>query len=246
MRRFLIGLIIILSMAGCSKSTAGAIPTTSIIAGMTSTPNSTNLPAAFPSLPAVTPTSNASPTPFTQFTVKPSVENLKLRSNAGVEFPALILLQPTDVLTVLGTSPGNEWTYVKTGDGTEGWCFSQLLDSSVDLTKIPIKQPEKVIAIKGKVVDGIGLPIQGVTFTVTQTGGSDNTVTTDENGDFYYFMPDSYTGSWTVKYAAIACKSNVWQDNACATYKAGYTGGVIPLEQTVTVPQSGVLSFTWH
>jgi uncharacterized protein YgiM (DUF1202 family) len=240
--------MMLLALAACSKSAGNLQPaaTSTIPAGATAS----SMPGVFPSLPAVTPTSSASPTPFTPFTVKPSVDNLKIRVNPGLLFEALIMVQQTDELTVLGTSPGNEWTYIKTADGTEGWVFSQLLQSSVDLAQVPVREPKGLVVIKGRVLDAGGVPIQGVAFDVSQGGAGDpstNSAVTDANGIFYAFLPDTASGSWTVSYTAIGCKSNVWSDATCSTYKSGYTGSVDPLTQSVTLPQSGgPLLFTWR
>ena len=88
--------------------------------------------------------------------------------NPGYMFDALILVNKTDVLTVLGSSPGHEWTYIKTADGIEGWVFTLLLESSVDLTQIPIREPKDVQVIKGRVTDVSELPIRGATVPAGQ------------------------------------------------------------------------------
>jgi hypothetical protein len=177
------------------------------------------------------------------------VDNLKVRVNPGLLFEALMMVQQTDELTVTGMSPGGEWVYIQMASGTEGWVFGQLLQTSVDLTRLPVREPKGVLVIKGQVLDAGGAPIQGVGFEISQGGadGSVNTVVTDANGMFYSFLPDSASGTWAIKYTAIACKSNVWTDSTCSTYKSGYTGSVEPLTQNVTVPQSaGALLFSWR
>jgi len=254
LKRALICILIVLLVTGCSKAmssippTPTAAPATPLAAASAvASPN----PSPFPSLPAVTPTSSASPTPFTPFTVKPLVDNLKLRVNPGFLFETLILLQQTDTLTVLGMAPGGEWIYVKNEAGNEGWVFAELLASSVDVRQVPVREPKGVLVIKGLVKDANGLPIQGVGFDVNQgaTAGepSGNNVNTDPNGMFYAFLPDSASGAWTVSYGSIACRSNVWSDTSCSTYKQGYTGNVDPISQTVNLPQSGEpLAFTWR
>ena len=246
LKRALIYLLILVLITGCSKSVASLPPTPTKAA--TPIVGVSTLPAALPSLPAITPTSSASPTPFTSFIVKPAVDNLKIRTNPGLMFEAMVLLQQTDELTVMGAAPGNEWIYVKTADGTEGWVFAELLASSVDLTQIPIRQPKELKVIKGQVLDVSGLPIQGVVFDIKQgSEASSNTVVTDGNGMFYSFMPDSATGDWTVSYSGIACKSNVWADSTCTTYKPGFTGNLDPQTLNVTVPQNaGLLMFIYR
>jgi len=250
LKRALICVLIVLALSGCVKPAANTIPAATT-PNATPGANASQMPAAFPSLPAVTPTSSASPTPFTPFTVKPGVDNLKIRVNPGLLFEALMMVQQTDELTVLGTAPGNQWTYIQTAAGTEGWVFSEFLQSSINLSQVPVREPKGVVVIKGRVLDASSTPIQGVGFDVSQGGGtseaSTNSVVTDTNGNFYAFLPDTASGTWTVSYTAIACKSNVWSDTACTTYKQGYTGSVDPLTQSVSLPQTGnPLLFTWR
>jgi uncharacterized protein YgiM (DUF1202 family) len=239
MKRVLVLILVVLALSACSKSASSAEPTAT---------GAALTPAAFPSLPALTPTSSASPTPFTSFTVKPGVDNLNVRSNPGYLFDALLMVQQTDVLTVLGKAPGGEWMNIQTENGVEGWVFTELLTSDVDLEQVPVREPKDVLAIKGRVLDATGLPIQGVGFEVkqgTEANAATNTVVTDANGDFYSFLPATSSGTWTVTQTGIACKSNVWSNSTCATYKAGYTGTVIPQTLTVSLPQSSPLAFTW-
>ena len=130
MKRVLILVLIFLALSGCSKSAASADMTATVAAPTA---------AAFPSLPAMTPTSSASPTPFTPFTVKPGVDNLNVRMNPGYLFDALMVVQQADTLTVQGKAPGGEWIAVKTADGVEGWVFAELLKSDVNLEQVPVR-----------------------------------------------------------------------------------------------------------
>jgi hypothetical protein len=163
-------------------------------------------------------------------------------------FTALRLVNQTDTVTVLGSAPGHEWTFIKTEDGTEGWVFTLLLKSSVDLKQVPVRQPKEVQLIKGRVTDINGNPIPGVAFAAgegVQDASSSNTASTDANGEFYFFIPSDVSGTWNVSYTGIACDSPVWSDSSCGTYKAGYTGTVEPSTGSVSLPQSTPLNFTW-
>jgi SH3-like domain-containing protein len=241
-KRTIFLMLVILIVTGCAKADPGATPTA------TAPILATNLPGIFPTLPAATAVSGASPTPFTSFTAKPAVDTLKVRVNPGYMFVALMLVNKTDTVTVLGTAPGHEWTFIKTEDGTEGWVFTQLLESSIDLKQIPLHEPKDVQFIKGRVTDANGTPISGVAFAAgvgVQDASSANTASTDANGEFYFFIPSNESGTWNVSYTAIACESNVWSDSSCSTYKTGYTGTVDPTTNSVTLPQSTPLNFTW-
>lgn len=243
MKRALFLVLLVFLLTACEKSASNPLPT---VTPGTGTPE----PAltALPVIPQTTPTSAASPTPFVEFDVKPSVEGLKLRLNPGYLFDALLLLPQDAVLTVQGKAPGGEWIFVKTAEGNEGWVFAELIQSSVDLQAVPVIEPKEVALIKGKVTDLLGTSIQGVGFVITPEGADasqSNVAISDASGTFYAFLPVDSTGNWTVTYTAIACKSNVWVLDSCSTYKSGYTGVVEPDKQTVSLPQSGELKFTW-
>ncbi len=238
-KRAFVLMLFILTLAGCSKPAPGAETTATI------TPPT---PATFPSLPELTPTSNASPTPFTPFNVKPAVDNLKVRVNPGYLFDALLMVQQTDILTVLGKAPGGEWMNIQTANGVEGWVFAELLKSAVDLEQVPVREPKEVVVIKGRVLDESGTPIQGVSFEIkqgTEAEAATNSVVTDANGDFYSFLPVDTSGTWTVTQVGIACESNVWSDSSCSVYKAGYTGTVLPQTLTISLPQASPSAFIW-
>lgn len=235
-------ILVLLALSGCGKAVPGPTPTADAAS------QATTIPGVFPTIPAATAASSASPTPFTSFTAKPSVDTLNLRANPGYLFVVLRLVNRADTVTVLGSAPGHEWTFVRTVDGTEGWVFTQLLESSSDLKQVPLRKPTDVQVIKGRITDAGGTPVPGASFSAgvgTQAESSGNVATTDDKGEFYFFIPSSESGSWLVSYTGIACESFVWSDSTCTTFKAGYAGKVEPPTGTVTLPQSGSLAFNW-
>lgn len=264
LKRATLATMLLLTLAGCSRPSSYKLPTPVPSATNNILPAATPLSTATasvaptlpptevvaPALPTITAASLASPTPYTTFTANPAVENLKLRLNPGMSFDALLLLQPEENLTVLGTAPGNEWTYVSTDAGVEGWVYTELLKSDKDLTQIPIREPQGLVIIQGNVVDASGVGIKGVGFAINQADTPQENASvavTDANGNFYAYLPNDATGTWSVNYTAISCNSTVWQDASCSAYKAGYSGTVDPVEQTVNLPQNGdPLLFIWR
>ena len=61
--------------------------------------------------------------------------------------------------------------YVQIPNGRTGWVFTQLIQSDVDLQAVPIIEPQDVQLIRGRVMDSMGTPIQGVGFTILQGAG---------------------------------------------------------------------------
>jgi len=256
MRKILVVLItnlIILMTYGCSMPGRGTIPTLTPAKTSTSfqpsAPSETQRPVTTETL-TVKPTEIPEPsaTPFVPFKASVWADNVNVRTNPGYLFPAVRLLPKTTDLTILGKAPGGEWIFARTPDGTAGWVFAQLVESSNDLQAVPVVQPQDVQLIKGQVKDSSGTTIQGVGFSVVQGTGDHpptNTVLTDLNGEFFSFMPSNALGEWTVSYVAIACKSNVWSDASCGNYKYPYRGLVEPQSTVVSLPQTGVLEFIW-
>ncbi len=200
--------------------------------------------------PTVTATASITftPTQFTSFTAVTTAAEVRLRTGPGYLFPVLRQLAEGSTVTVLGKAPGGEWIRVRTAETMEGWVFWRLLNSTVNLTEAPVVQPQNVQRIHGRVVDGSGTPIRGVSFDVVQgiqTISGINPVLTDPAGEFFAFLPPDSHGIWTVKHTGIACDSNVWTDTGCSEYKNGYKGNVEPPAADVTLPYEGVLEFTW-
>lgn len=229
-------------ITACTRPSKTYIPTILPSASPSQTVAATSVPTMAAALPALletaTPGQSLPPTPFVSFTVHSAVDGMLFRTNPGTLFDAMLMLGPDDALTVLGSAPGNEWIKVVMEDETEGWVFRQLLESELDLTQLPILQTENAQVITGKVTDTAGSPIQGVAFNIT-TEGTTVVVVSDKNGDFYWFSPTDITGSWEISNSGIACESNVWSDETCATYKAGFTGLVEPTSRSIDLPYSG-------
>jgi SH3-like domain-containing protein len=248
-----LALMIILMSNGCSMPSQVSTPsgppeTTTVISSLL--PPTETQPISPTLTPSITPTETAVPTPttFVPFTAAVWADNVNVRTNPGYLFPAVRLLAKAANLTILGKAPGGEWMFARTPDGTSGWVFTQLIESSIDLQSVPIFEPQDVQLIKGRVTDSSGIPIQGVGFSVVQGVGDQapaNIVLTDASGEFFSFMPANARGEWTVTYNAIACKSNVWSDDSCSYYKNPYRGVVEPQSTNVSLPQSGILEFVW-
>jgi uncharacterized protein YgiM (DUF1202 family) len=240
--KFIIVLLSLLLLTACTRPTKTYVPTILPSAGPTVTVEvkitSTPAAAALPALETATPGVSLSATPFTSFTVYSFAEGMMFRTNPGVLFDAIRMLGKADELTVLGTAPGNEWINVTIADGTEGWVFRQLLTSDVDLTQIKVIQPENADVFTAKVTDVAGNPIQGIGFNIS-TEGTTVVVVSDKNGDVYWYHPTDLTGSWLMQMTGIACESNVWADDTCANYKAGFTGNIEPVSTSFELPYTG-------
>jgi hypothetical protein len=217
-----------------------------------SDPQSAPSETAFPTPPATlsppTPSATSSPTPFVPFRVSIWADNVNLRADPGYLFPVIRILRQGTPLRLKGRSPGGEWFYAEGPDEIHGWVFGMLLDQDPRLAEIPLREPQNVQLVRGYVADADGIPIQGVSFSVSKGTGPSaptNVVHTDASGEFFSFLPPGSDGAWTVTHTGIACASNVWQGDGCATYKTGYQGLVDPHTVVVVLPYADQLVFFW-
>ncbi|HVN55281.1 MAG TPA: SH3 domain-containing protein [Anaerolineaceae bacterium] len=201
--------------------------------------------AAQPPEPAATQPPAA--TSFTPFTATSTVNALKLRTGPGYLFPAAMLVNQGESLTVRGRSRGDEWIYVKAKSGIQGWVFALLIQPEKDLKTAPEVEPGDVLVVRGRLVDKTGAPVNGVQFALIQGSGGEAPRTdalTDATGTFYAFFPRTSSGQWSVSYAAISCTSKVMDQNC--NCQGGVCGTAKPASIQITLPQEATLEFTWE
>ena len=245
MKSFLISVPLIALCAACTVSYSPSTPSPISPAPFTTftpIPILTNAPTL---PPVVTPTAVLSP--FVPFYVKTWADNVILRADPGYLFTPRTTLKKGTSLLLLGRSPGGEWFFVQIPDSRAGWVFAQLVDVQGDLNSAPIIQPADAQLVRGRVVDDNGQPISGIQFSLVQGGGVHpprNDAMTDDNGNFYAFMPLTASGQWTVGYTAVACTSNTMDVNC--NCKNGACGKPYPEVVNITLPHDGILDFVWR
>jgi hypothetical protein len=114
------------------------------------------------------------------------------------------------------------------------------------LLKRFLVEPGDVQIIRGKLLDPAGRPISGVQFAITQGSGDNplrNDAITDENGEFFAFMPLESSGTWKITYVAIGCDSNT-MDASCNCIN-GICGTADPESIQISLPTNAPLQFTW-
>jgi hypothetical protein len=121
-----------------------------------------------------------------------------------------------------------------------------LLEANIPLTDAPLIEPGPVQTITGLVVDESGQPVSGIQFAIIK-GPGDNPPRTDaitgSDGMFYAYLPYSADGSWDIYYTAIACTSNV-MDEECNCLN-GICGQPYPSDLMISLPTYEPLYFRW-
>lgn len=214
--------------------TLTAIPPTPVVPAAT-------LEVAVSALPAtLAPESSAIHYVYTQ------VDNLNLRVQPGALFKVSRVMPKGTKLQVLGRAPGGEWLNVVNEEGIIGWVGVGFVKGGYDGPPLPVITPKDVLLVTGQVLDANGKPVTGIGFAVTQQSATQTLradATTDESGKFYAYLPITYSGTWTIGFVSVDCKSNT-RDANCQCL-GGVCGKPNPETATVTLPQSAPLSFTW-
>ena len=192
--------------------------------------------------PINTPASTSVPSSNTVL-VDVSADNVMLRSNPGKLFSAIRTLSNKETLTAFGRAPGDNWLFIKTSDNQAGWVSASFVTiASVEMGLLAEIKPTDVQVIHGRVVDVNNGPISGVGFALTQ-GQTRDDATTDANGDFYFYLPQSTNGTWQLGYVSLACTSNAMSANCkCSTTPCGQPN---PSSTMISLPLQGALNFVW-
>jgi hypothetical protein len=196
----------------------------------------TNVPTAT-SVPA-SPTAEA----FGEVYVYTVVDNVNLRTQPGMFFQVSRVMPKDTKLKLLGRAPGGEWLSVVNDDGVAGWVNENVVMTSYDGPPAPVVEPTDVLLVTGKVETELGTPVSGIGFAVIQ-GTRRIDVMTDETGTFYAYLPLTMSGSWTVGYVSVSCKSNTM--NASCNCISAICGAASPVNSAVTLPQRKPLQFVW-
>jgi hypothetical protein len=242
-----LGWILLFALTACGISAAPTQGTPT--ASLTPIPSFTATrkpPETATFTPTSLPEPTYSPTAFSPFYATVWANNVNLRTNPGTLFDIRASIPEGMQVLVLGRSLGDEWMYVRLPTTIEGWIFAQLLEANIPLTDAPLIEPGPVQTITGLVVDESGQPVSGIQFAIIK-GPGDNPPRTDaitgSDGMFYAYLPVSADGSWDIYYTAIACTSNV-MDEECNCL-SGICGQPYPSDLMISLPTNEPLYFRW-
>ena len=201
-----------------------------------------------PTAAIISPPTDASPAVTTAsgaVYVRTSVQNANLRTQPGTLFPVSRVMPQGTRLQVLGLTSGGEWVNVLNDEGINGWVGIRIVDK-FPTEQFPTVDPTDVQMVTGRVLDANGLPVSGIGYAIEQQSASKTLRTdavTDSTGMFYAYLPQSYSGVWTVSYVSVSCTSNTMgADCNCLN---GICGTSYPVSASITLPVNEPLTFTW-
>ena len=197
--------------------------------------------AAFTSIPALT-SESPTPEPFGEVYVFTSAQNVNLRTNPGTLFTVSRVMPQDTRLQLLGQAPGGERLRVMNDEGIMGWVNVNVVMMAYDGPPPPNIEPTDVYLVTGSVMTELNTPVSGVGFAVIQNERRID-ASTDDNGQFYAYLPRTLSGTWRVTYVSISCKSNT-MDESCNCIN-NVCGAADPIDMYVELPQNIELTFVW-
>lgn len=254
-KRFYYSLVLLLSLiAACTPTEAlpreeqlATIVAKTLTAQPVFTPIPTFTAEPSPTIKATSIPTDASPAATASRTVyvRTIMQNVNLRTNPGTLFQVSRVMPQGTRLQVLGVSPGGEWVYVLNDEGINGWVGVHVVED-FPTEQFPTVEPGDVQRITGRVLDENGQPVSGIGYAIEQQSASKTLRTdavTDSTGMFYAYLPQSYSGVWTVSHVSVSCTSNT-MDADCNCLNS-ICGTSYPLSTTINLPVNAPLSFTW-
>ena len=242
--------VFIFLLAGCDRlpvqtTEETPLPPTSTPLPPTPTATETPVPPTATITPTITPTFTASPYPTGTMSAVISVASLNLRSGPGTVHEITAAYPEETSLTVLGAAPGYEWVQVQFEDGKIGWMTASFLTLEKDIKALPILSDLNSQMVSGKVINSNSEPIPDIQVSVYQrlldTTTLSTDATTDENGIFYAYLPQSSTGNWEVSITAIGCESSIVNDRCNLQGYFTYNSYAM-----ISLPQTSPLLFMYE
>jgi uncharacterized protein YraI len=176
-------------------------------------PTQTSVPSVTPTHPPDTPT----PQPTVEIEGKLSGAELNVRSGPGTVFPIVARLKASDSLIITATSAGGEWLEVRLAEGQNGWVSASLVEIDGDVNSLPISDAFNNTLVQGRVEDADGLALDGIPIIAYQSYTVEERLyetETNEDGQFYFYLPKDATGLWTVEIGDVPCSSPI-MDSRC-------------------------------
>jgi hypothetical protein len=168
---------------------------------------------------------------------------LNLRSGPSTLFNIVNTYPEDTQVIVRGKALGDEWVLVNTEDTNSGWMLAIYLDLPVAIENIPIVTDFEALTVYGKVVDTAGYAIDGITLAISNPSVEVETRTdahSNNDGEFYAYLPPDSVGLWQVSIVGINCQSVVMDEN-CRLWRFFER----QVTQIIQLPLSGPVIFVY-
>lgn len=214
-------LVLVGLLAGCAPAQTPA-PTQTAEPSVTSVPPTPTLTATLPPEPTATemPPPTEAPTetphPIATMSAEVGVANLNLRAGPSTIYAILASYPEGTEVLVLSRVPGNEWVRVQMPDEITGWMSADLLNLGEEAAYLPLEEVTESYVISGRVIDSQARPVDGVNVAVLQRlvdGSLRTDAITDEDGNFYAYVPQQSVGIWEAQIVGVNCDSWIMDEN---------------------------------
>jgi uncharacterized protein YraI len=218
-------------------ATAAVLPTAA-----TQTSPAVTSPAAGATAATLAPASTEATPSILNITI--TAEGVNLRAGPGTLFPVKRMFAENTPVQAQGRAPGDDWIFVTTEADT-GWVSVDFtsLAGSAQVKDLTVLGMDGVQVVHGRVVDSAGKPADGVDFAMVQGSGASERrldAFSNQDGDFYLYLPADETGEWTVSMVGVECTSSI-VDVGCK-----YAGTFEPAEVQVSLPGKELIKFTYQ
>jgi hypothetical protein len=237
MKRTLSSLLIltaVIALSACSRPTPAPLPTpTATYSPLILLP--TQAPTAQLPTPTLPPAFTPTPGAFIPIDAEITVDNFFLRTGPGRMFEPITTYEIGSRVTLLGREPGNNWVLVQTEDSRSGWMNIDYLSFIGDVTPLPIFKVSNALVLHGHVwtVDNKPATKIGVSIFSPDNPNPDreDVAITNNQGEWYLYLPLSYTGNWTVG-------TNSYSEDSSAVDSNKNLVGKWPSAQLISLPMT--------
>jgi uncharacterized protein YgiM (DUF1202 family) len=244
-KTFIIGFVCCLLLTSCAAPTsqpaASSVPPT-----VQESPTETQIPSDTqePTLTPVVTEEVMQNTTIQAFPGKVAVEVINLRTGPGTAHDVLGKYAKDASVTIIGKALGDGWLLVETPAGQWGWMIAEFVTMDVPISTLPVITVSYSVIVHGKVTNADGTPVNSVTIAVYQqtvSGELRSDDATDENGEYYIFLPNGSQGRFSVAVVGVGCDSSI-VDSECKYAGKFDANGIAE----ITLPSSEAVNFIYR
>jgi uncharacterized protein YgiM (DUF1202 family) len=242
---FIIGFVCCLLLTSCAAPTAqpaatSVPPTIQESPTETQIPSDTQEPTLTPEVTEEIIQNNS----IQAFPGKVAVEVINLRTGPGTAHDVLGKYAKDAPVSVLGKALGDGWLLVETPAGQWGWMIAEFVTMDTPISTLPVIAVTYNVMVHGRVTNADGTPVNSITIAVYQqtvSGELRSDDATDENGEFYVFMPNGSQGRFSVAVVGVGCDSSI-VDSECKYAGKFDANGIAE----ITLPSSESIDFIYR